>query len=199
MIKIAICDDNEKELNQAISACHDYIKIDPSIDVEINIYLNSKDLLTNVQSNNLYDIYLLDIYMPEISGLELASIIKEQKKKAEIIFLTSSMSHAIDAFTLNATHYIVKPYTKENFGMGLKKAMDNIKDEIQSQIVLKTKNGTERIEFRDIYYSETEGHIQQVYTTHNKVLAVRMSSIDLYNSLSKDKRFRLVDVIEKVK
>ena len=55
------------------------------------------------------DIALLDIDMPQMGGLELASNIKLKCPDIKIIFLTGYAEYAVDAYAMHATGYLLKP------------------------------------------------------------------------------------------
>jgi len=62
---------------------------------------------------NHVDVAYLDIRMPEMSGLELAEKIREISPKTNIIFSTGYDEYAYDAFSVQASGYLLKPITKE--------------------------------------------------------------------------------------
>ena len=66
---------------------------------------------------------LLDVCMPGITGMSLATELRAKRIESPIVFLTSYSDYAVQAFGVNATHYIVKPYTKEEFFKGVDKAL----------------------------------------------------------------------------
>lgn len=55
------------------------------------------------------DVVFLDIEMPEMDGLELASRLLEQEMDTEIVFVTAYRQYAIDAFRVQALDYLLKP------------------------------------------------------------------------------------------
>ncbi len=65
------------------------------------------------------DIVFLDIHMPGMGGLKLAELLQESVPSVRIVFVTGFDRYAIDAFTLNAMDYIMKPIQLER----LKKTM----------------------------------------------------------------------------
>ena len=117
-----------------------------------------------------------------ITGVEVAKAIRENNDECEIIFLTSSTTHAIEAFTLNATHYILKPYTIEQFDEALHKAFGQIEKKEKKRITLKSSTGVHNIPFTDFIYAETDKHIQNIHLIDGNVLKVRISSIQLYET-----------------
>lgn len=189
MIKIAICDDDEKELAKATDGCLSYLAKHSEYRIKINKFKEASDLISHIKYKESFDILLLDIYMPNMTGIELAHIIRERKEECEIIFLTTSSAHAIEAFTLNASHYLLKPYTRKDFHIALSKALSQLEKRKKAQITLKSSTGIHKVLFKDFIYAETEGHIQKIFLEDNKCLSIRLTSVDLFEKISHDKRF----------
>ena len=99
---------------------------DKAIPAQTEVFRVPMELLDAIEDGIHYDIYLLDIYMPGISGMSIATELRSRDIQSPIIFLTSSTDHALEAFGVNATHYLLKPYTKESFRAAMDKAMQRI-------------------------------------------------------------------------
>ncbi len=189
MIKIAICDDDREELAKTRRNCMSYSALHPQYDSRVSTFEDAASLLAHIELHGSFDILILDIYMPITTGVELAETLRKKGDMSEIIFLTSSTTHAIKAFTLDATHYILKPYTPEQFDTALKKAVSQLVRRKQACIAVKSSVGTHKVLFSDFMYAETENHMQNIHLADGIVLRVRMTSIDLYDKLSHDARF----------
>lgn len=55
------------------------------------------------------DVIFIDIEMPDMSGLELAARLSERRAQPEIVFVTAYSQYALQAFHVNALHYLLKP------------------------------------------------------------------------------------------
>ena len=66
-----------------------------------------------------YDIVFLDIEMPGLSGLELAATLAASEQAPAIIFVTAYSEHALQAFDVAATDYLVKPVALERLRQAL--------------------------------------------------------------------------------
>ncbi|MGF7048274.1 two-component SAPR family response regulator [Paenibacillus sp. DS2015] len=77
------------------------------------------------------DLVFLDISLPEISGIELAEQLLEQKPDLNIVFVTAYNEYAVKAFELNAVDYIVKPVGADR----LTKTIDRISERVESKQV----------------------------------------------------------------
>ena len=112
-MKIAICDDNRQELSHILSLLDNY-QAKQNLAFTICPFHNSRDLADTL-SGTRYDLFLLDIIMPDITGMELARKIRSFDKSADIIFLTTSPEYAVESYTVKATNYLMKPIVPERF------------------------------------------------------------------------------------
>lgn len=60
-----------------------------------------------------YDVIFLDIDMPGLSGVQLAEALATHPRPPAIIFVTAHSEHAVKAFEVRATDYLVKPVELE--------------------------------------------------------------------------------------
>ena len=190
MINIAICDDKLEErefirglLTLYTNRCQKY---------EIAVYEFSAplELFTYISKNGGFDILLLDIYMPSILGIEVARDLRKIGDNSEIIFITTSRDHAIEAFEVNASQYLVKPYTEEKLFLALDKVLKKISTIQQNVITLKTSEGITRIDPRNVVFTETgRNNYQIIHTIQGETLEVRMTSKNIFELFSKHKSF----------
>lgn len=183
MIKIAICDD-EKEFCDAAEQMLEQYMNENGTAFKAESFNVSSELVDAMEKGVVYDIYLLDIYMPGITGMSIATELRSRDVKSPIIFLTSSTDHALEAFGVDATHYLLKPYTKESFNLGLDKAMSSIASHKNDSIILKVDNEYRSISVSKIYFCEAEDKYQRFYLENGERLLVRISGNDLYRQLS---------------
>lgn len=144
MIKYAIVDNDE----QFITELKDKV-IHMLIDVDIKImtFTNPIDFL---KSNEVFDILLLDIEMPELSGIEVAKSM--ETSKTLIIYLTSYTNRMIEAFSMNVYKYLLKETLDQTLKDTLIKAMDYI--EKSADLLIKTESGIVRLNENEIVYLE---------------------------------------------
>ena len=75
------------------------------------------------------DILLLDIQMPEKSGMEIAEELRRRRCKTILIFVTALSEYVYDAFDVGAFHYLVKPFSDEKLRDVLGKALRQYKEQ----------------------------------------------------------------------
>lgn len=87
---------------------------------ELHLFQNGAQALEHAKSN-IVDVAFLDMEMPGIHGLELAKALKSLDPHIRIIFVTAFGQYALDAWGVDATGYLLKPYTTEDIRKELSK------------------------------------------------------------------------------
>lgn len=91
-MKVAVCDDQEIFLKAV------YNEVKSLSYLEISLFDDSTKLAEEIKNGEYYDLFILDIEMPNLDGMELAKVIKEHIKNPVIIFLTSYTDYVYNAF-----------------------------------------------------------------------------------------------------
>lgn len=87
------------------------------------------------------DIAFLDIHMPGISGLEFAKALTDIYAKTNILFITGYAEHAIEAFSMGASGYIVKPPDPESITLELGRLRYPIQTKPEQRVRIKCFGG----------------------------------------------------------
>src|SRR5215831_8667456 len=83
-----------------------------------------------------YDILLLDIRMPELSGIELADRLNKRGGAIpSIVFVTAHDQHAVAAFEKHAVDYVLKPFSAERVHEALDVAIRRTESERAAQLI----------------------------------------------------------------
>ena len=99
---------------------------------------NAMSAMDAVKENH-FDLVLLDINMPQTSGLELGYELRYHQEDLAIIFQTAYDEHALKAFDIGAVGYLVKPFSMEQ----LQQSIERVKLETKNDKTfrLMSKNG----------------------------------------------------------
>ncbi len=190
MIRIAICEDESQELARAQNLLASYRKTHPQYEITAASFSASLELLSSVEEHGGFDLYLLDVYMAGLLGTDTARALRQLGDSGEIIFLTTSRDHAVDAFEVNATQYLTKPYSDSTFFAALDKVFGRMNHERRHMITLKTTEGMVRLFVRNVVYSESgRNNYQIIHTIQGERSEVRMTASDLFDLLSPDGSF----------
>ena len=190
MIRIAICDDELQELERIYNILIEYIQKYPQYEATIHSFSAPLELLSYVTEHGGFDILLLDIYMDGMLGIDVARELRQLGDNGEIIFITTSRDHAIEAFEVEAVQYLIKPYTEMAIFAVLDKVMQRIHRDRSVIVTLKTSEGIVRLAIREVVFTETgRNNYQIVHTIQGKKLEVRMTATELFELLSQNKFF----------
>lgn len=110
-MRIAICDDNAADAQQLSQYLADYLARH-CYQGELVTFSSGEAFLAAFEPG-VFDLVFLDIYLPGISGVDIAQTIRKTDWDCLIMFLTNSDSHTMDGFLVNASGYVVKPLARE--------------------------------------------------------------------------------------
>lgn len=108
----------------------------------------------------------MDIYLGGINGVETARDIS-RTGRGRFIFTTASREYALEAFALNAAHYLLKPLTKNAVREALGRCLPRHEDEHPKLLEIKTRQGIVPIPMDNIVYIEVLNKICTVHTEKN--------------------------------
>jgi two-component system, LytTR family, response regulator len=163
----------------------------------ISEYLPNIDLVAEAENpnqafelikNTSPDLVLLDIEMPEKSGLELAEELLEQKINCEIIFTTAYNTYAIQAFRLSAIDYLLKPIQEKELIAAIEKVQhnkilkndqkrlqtlaNNLRGDAGQTLCLPILNGYEYLAIQEIEYLEANGAYSTIFLISGKKILI---------------------------
>lgn len=181
MLQIAICDDETLLLNEIQRTTEDCL-VKQHVFPVLSAYTDGKALLYDIQDGKFFDLLLLDIEMPDISGMELARRIHALLPDALIIFVTAHYKYAVDAYELQIFRYIPKNQLKERLPHALKDAVLLLEIQNTDSYIINSQNRLERIPFKEIFYIEKQGK-NALFHTASGTRRIRKSLAEVFNEL----------------
>lgn len=143
--------------------------------------------------NEPVDLLLLDIKMPDISGLEFVTSLQ---KKPLVIFTTAYSEHAVTSFELDAIDYLLKPFSLARFVKACNKAQEllqlrgNAPAPVKDYVFLKTGYEQVKVYYHEILYLEAAGNYV-TFVLENKKLLTRMTISEVCELLPPDNFIRV--------
>lgn len=182
MIRIAICDDDtsavllhENVVKSSLQTC--------GIGYEIVTYTRGRNLLSDITDDRFfYDLLLLDIEMPDITGMELSETLKPYLPNVKIIFITSHVEYAIDAYELSIFRYVPKYDLEKRLAAAVADAARLIELEAGQEYTIQTSSRLERIPYKEIYYIQRDGKNASIVSSAG-TSKVRKSLQQVYEEL----------------
>ena len=156
MIRIGICDDEHILLEKIREHVEDCLSQN-QIFASIRSFDKSKNLLYEIEDGTSFDLLLLDIEMPEIDGMELTAQVKELLPDVLILFITSHMKYALDAYELSVFRYIPKNDLKGRLDHALLDAAKQIELQMRESYIIQNQSRLERIPLKNLLYITHEG------------------------------------------
>nr|WP_286172509.1 LytTR family DNA-binding domain-containing protein [Acetanaerobacterium sp. MSJ-12] len=157
-VKIAICDDDNEQLCALEESLSQY-RWERDCEMKLCQYSSSAQLLGEIQGGTRYDLYLLDVLMPEVNGIRLGEEIRRTDWEAALVYLTSSRDFALEAYGVSAFQYLLKPVERQT----LFALLDALRTWRQTgsapQFAFKSKAGLTVVYQSEILYVEYRNHI----------------------------------------
>lgn len=139
MLNIAICDDAPDQLRHIAALTTEYIETHQA-NAKVHTFFHPDDMLKTAETSQFH-IYILDIVMPMMTGIELGTALRRFDREAQIIYATTAPEFALESFAANPIGYLVKPVVKEKFFESLDLAFSKMGTQEESTIAVKTKYG----------------------------------------------------------
>lgn len=171
--RIAILDDEQEYISLITSITKEYM-LKRGFEYEIKTYTSSKDLMDDYNASKKEMIYLLDVEVPGMNGIEVAKQIRLKQWDSFIIYITNYIQYAVPAFEVNALRYIPKSMLEEK----LQDAYDAIKDIVrrrsknQRYYIFEVGGKGYKIKLSDILYLMKEGKYVKIICK-NQIYSVR--------------------------
>ena len=184
MIQIAICDDEKVILDEVSGYIKDYAK-NQSVDIEVFRFDSAKPLISTLEDGKSFDIFVLDVYIGDEMGTELADCIRKNGIESPIIFVTTSLEHAPESYEMGTLRYLIKPIIPRKFYEAMDAALLQVKRIEDRFLKFKTENGVASVNANHILYSEAHDHYQYLRQDDGEEIKVRMTVAELFAILVK--------------
>jgi DNA-binding LytR/AlgR family response regulator len=124
------------------------------------------------------DAVFLDIAMPALSGLELATVLSRFEVRPAVVFVTAHSEHAVEAFDLDAVDYVLKPVREDRLRAAVRRVEEwqarGHDDEPNDAIPVERAGVTRLVQRSEVAYVEAQGDYARLHTAEGSHL-VRLS------------------------
>ncbi len=181
MLRIALCDDEQESRETLASLLSEYFGTGASL----KVYTDALPLIQHIQwEKDRYDLYLLDVIMPQLSGIELGRKLRSMGVSAPIIYLTSSRDYAVESYSVQAFHYLVKPIQKEKLFSVLAQAEQAIAQTKATSLPIHTSDGIVVVKTSDILYAELYARSVRYHLTNGASIDSQKLRISFQKAVS---------------
>ena len=160
---IAICDDNSADAEKIRFSLMDITQ-----DLEMKCFSTGTELIESVKSGNNYSVLFQDVYLEKESGIEVAKSVKELSPDTQVIFVTSSLDHAIDAFKVQATDYLVKPCSEADIVKAFARVSVKMNTKYSVPVVINTGKEIHVFHTEKVIKIESDRHYTVICCSNNR-------------------------------
>ena len=149
-----------------------------------------------VFKSNAIDIVLLDINIPKINGIQLATKIREIDENIPILFLSahSETSKLLSAINLRAISYIIKPFSIEELSSSIKKAIELLSKDKKANNKTLLNNDF----YWDKFTSELYYKNEKIHLTKNEFLLVKVLIKNKNRFLTAEELTEIISIDKKI-
>ncbi len=189
-MRVAVIDD-ESIFRMQLKMMVEKLSASKEIPLEVEEFSSGPEFIS-VLSERRFDIVFMDIFMPDMDGIEAAKKLREMTEKTFLIFMTASEGHYPDAFSLHAFDYVTKPFTIERINQVLTEIIEHTP---MDAAFIKLSSGPidEKVYLKDIISVTTDGHYLEINKDDGTTSRVRLTSGEFLDLAGADKRFIMVN------
>lgn len=177
MQTIAVCEDETIWLDQLLQILQ---SIKTEGELTIHTFHSGEELLKDFTYGQ-FDLIFMDIYMKNLSGVEIVTRLRKIDKDVSIAFTTTSPDHALEAYRLNVMKYIEKPAQRNDVLDCLKLAQQNRSN--RKQITLLISGREHSFAEEQLLYLEQMNHSIIFHLSDGTVLSCSGKIDDYSDSL----------------
>lgn len=166
MYSIAICDNDRFDLSILLQNVESWFNQHKETDWKITPFLQVDELINMIDKGKHFDLYLLDIMMPNTNGVELGRLIRKKDYDTPIIYITSYPDFALEAYGIHALRYITKPINIKELYSALDLAYIILCNQSANTILIKENGSITSVIIDDIMYVENSVR-NTIYTLNN--------------------------------
>lgn len=183
MLRVGICDDRQEDIEIIRTLATRFSDSHPEYPLDICAYASAYDLLHEVERTGGCDVYLLDILMPHMSGIELARGLRKRNERAKILFLSTSREYGIEAIGVKATGYLLKPIQEAPFYEAMCACIKELEPDRHPSLPVRTKQGLIRVQLEELMSIESFNHVCELTLSNRTKLETSARLSNLYEQL----------------
>lgn len=171
---IAICDDSKKDAEMI-----KFSLMDITDEIEILWFSTGAELIDSIKSGTFYTLIFQDVYLENEIGVDIAKAVKELSPDTQIIFVTTSLDHAIDAFRVQAIDYLVKPCSEAEVVKAFSRVTMRINKPSSSSVVMNSGKNIRIFYPENVIKIESDRHYTNIYCKNKKTerLLIKFSRV----------------------
>lgn len=170
MYRVAICDDEPEVCNALVEILHQAPDLP---ELELVTYYSGEPLCEAVRNDMPFDLYILNIELPHINGVEIGQRLRKElgQEDAQLLYISGKERYAMQLFDLRPLNFLVKPFSAEKVVECVKVAA-SLAERAAPFFEFRHKKLLYRVPYREIRYFESR----------NKKIVIHASGQELFMS-----------------
>lgn len=158
MLNIAVLDDEDMYIDRVCKITEKCMK-QMEMDYEICIYKSGREVLEELKNDRYFDVYLLDMKLPDMDGLEVAKQIRRRFSEPILIYVSHYLDYCPNVFELKTHRYIMKTTLEEKLPEAYLSMSEELKKRKKNDRFYPVEHYMEQMKifYRDIYYLRKDG------------------------------------------
>lgn len=153
---------------------------------EVRTASSGADALRALDAGDI-DVVFSDISMPGLDGMELARVIARFSERPQVVFVTAHDEHAVDAFAVDATDYVMKPVRADRLAEAVRRVVTARepapaagRSEAEDETIAVELAGVTRFIARSqIRYAQAQGDYARLHTdTGSHLVRIPLSTLE---------------------
>ena len=160
---IAVCDDCKIDAEKIR-----FSLMDITDDLETIWFSTGAELIDSIKNGSFYSLIFQDVYLENELGVDIAKTVKELSPDTQIIFVTTSLDHAIDAFKVQAVDYLVKPCSETDVVKAFTRVTIRLTKQASSSVVINAGKDIRVFYPENVIRIESERHYTNICSKNGK-------------------------------
>lgn len=169
-IKIAICDNEKAELDIETAMIKEWFEAQGWENVGVTQFSETAALKERVSAGDTFNIYILGIVLRGSGGIELGRMVRSRSPYTPVIYITRSRNHALDAYSVGALRYILKPVKYTELASALDLACVLLSAAPRSAVAVRSSGTVTSVDADDILYIENNVRSMRYFMRDGSVI-----------------------------
>ena len=189
-IKVAICDDEILLLPQLAAVIKRFF-LTQNLETKPDTFSSSAELLAKLYKSQCYDVYFLDIDIPEQDGITLAEKIRAKKPQSLIVFISAKEEMGYDTFRVQPLAFVRKSCFSRDIKKAMETVMEHLRKPADTEITFYDELGHPiLLNINRIAYVEAKEKYQDIVSIDSHQM-IRCAISDLENALESYRFIRI--------
>ena len=154
--KLAVCEDDEMIRKELCGLCGGILD-EEGVSHEITVFSSAAEVEAALyEKGEVYDLLLLDIVMPGMSGMEFAQALRQRRNRTSIIFVTGNEEYLLEGYSVQPVQFLLKPVSREILAGAIRTDLEL--NHRPKSMAVKIGSKTVNLTLADVEYIESLNH-----------------------------------------